>query len=160
MKLNFNMIVIGSWGKFSMCKCKTSCSTYRCDCLKNNRGCTKECSCINCHNPLNGQDTEYLTLCAKQNIRIVKGLTDETLARQVLLPCECESVPLKSLLGEYDCAECHETYWFSFCWNDIVQDNCSWHCDICRTCRDWREWHCDQCNRCTYGVSLPCEHCS
>lgn len=143
-----------------MCKCKTSCSTYRCDCLKSSQGCTKDCNCINCQNPLNGQDTKYLTLCAIQNIRIVKDLTDKSLARQILLPCECESVPLKSLLGKYDCTKCHETYWFSFCWNDVVQDNCSWHCEICRICRDWRESHCDQCNRCTYGVSLPCEHCS
>jgi hypothetical protein len=143
-----------------MCKCKTSCSTYRCDCLKNNQGCNEHCRCVNCHNPLNRQDTEYLTLCALQNIHVVKDLTDEELAKEILLPCECESVPLKSLLGEYDCSKCLETYWFSFCWNDIAQDNCSWHCETCKVCRDWREWHCDQCNRCTYGVSLSCEHCS
>jgi hypothetical protein len=98
-----------------MCKCKTSCSTYRCDCLKNNQGCTEHCRCVNCHNPLNGQDTESLALCAIQNIRIVKALTDEKLAKETLLPCECESVPLKSLLEKYDCSKCQETYWFSFC---------------------------------------------
>lgn len=143
-----------------MCKCKTDCSTYRCDCLKSGQECTKDCSCVGCHNPLNGQDTEHLTACAIQNIRIIKSLTQEELARQILLPCECERVPLKALLEEYNCPKCHEAYWYSFCWNDTVQDSCSWHCEICRTCRDWREWHCDQCNKCTYGVSLSCEHCS
>jgi hypothetical protein len=143
-----------------MCKCKTNCSTTRCACLKNHQGCTEDCSCTNCHNPLNRQDTNLLTLCAIQNIRIVKDLTEKELDRQIQLPCECEIVPLKSLLKDYNCSLCHETYWFSFCWNEPVQDNCSWHCEVCKVCRDWREWHCDDCNKCTYGMSLPCENCS
>lgn len=97
-----------------MCKCKTNCTTNRCNCLKNDQGCTKECSCIDCYNPLNGQDTEHLTLCAIQNIGIVKDLTDKQLNKQILLPCECESISLKSLLEEYECSKCHEIYWFSF----------------------------------------------
>ncbi|KAI0102211.1 hypothetical protein GGR51DRAFT_550657 [Nemania sp. FL0031] len=40
-----------------------------------------------------------------------------------------------------------------------VQDNCTWHCPVCRECNDWREWHCRTCNKCTYGVSIPCSGC-
>ena len=61
--------------------------------------------------------------------------------------------------GHRACQGCGEVYWYSFCWQDVVQDDCTWHCEICGQCRDWREWHCERCNKCTYGVSLPCQHC-
>ncbi len=142
-----------------MCKCKTSCTENRCACLKNGQGCTEDCSCIDCQNPLNGQDTEQLSSCAIQNIQTIKRLTKKELNQKIELPCECESATLKSLLDEYECSKCQEVYWFSFCWHNIAQDNCSWHCEICKKCRDWREWHCDNCNKCTYGLSLPCCRC-
>ncbi|CAF1306344.1 unnamed protein product [Rotaria sordida] len=50
-------------------------------------------------------------------------------------------------------------YYYSFCENDVFEEDCNWHCIICQKCMDWREWHCDKCNKCTYGVSLPCERC-
>ncbi|CAF3829705.1 unnamed protein product [Rotaria sp. Silwood1] len=50
-------------------------------------------------------------------------------------------------------------YYYSFCENDVLDDNSPWHCIICQKCFDWREWHCEQCNKCTYGLSLPCERC-
>ena len=31
------------------------------------------------------------------------------------LPCGCEQVPLKDLLGDYICSKCGEEYWYSFC---------------------------------------------
>ncbi len=102
---------------------------------------------------------EALSICAIQNIKIYKTLTEKALAVEYELPCEDESVPLKELLNDYQCRVCGETYWASFCWNDVVQDSHTWHCEICNQCRDWREWHCDICNKCTYGISLPCEHC-
>lgn len=141
------------------CNCKTGCRNRRCSCLRNNEPCDENCSCINCRNPLNGVDIENLSLCAIQNIEAYKSLSAQDLAATHELPCEHESVPLEKLLKDYACRECGEAYWYSFCWDSVEQDSCTWHCDICGQCRDWREWHCENCNRCTYGISLPCEHC-
>ncbi|CAF4774551.1 unnamed protein product, partial [Rotaria sp. Silwood2] len=38
-------------------------------------------------------------------------------------------------------------HYYSFCNDDLAEDDCDWHCTICKTCRDWREWHCDGCNK-------------
>ncbi len=141
------------------CKCKTGCNSRRCACLRNNESCDESCRCSNCANPLNGVDIEGLSICAIRHIEAHKNLSDEQLEEKFELPCGCEEVPLKNLLGNYSCSECDEVYWYSFCWNDVVQDSCTWHCEICGACRDWREWHCEFCNKCTYGVSLPCENC-
>jgi carboxyl-terminal PDZ ligand of neuronal nitric oxide synthase protein len=140
------------------CQCKTGCRNRRCACLKNNEPCGENCRCTDCQNPLNGVDVENLSLCTIQNIELYKALSPEALAKMYELPCGCESVPLRQLLNDYSCS-CGETWWYSFCWQEVVQDSCTWHCDICGQCRDWREWHCDNCNKCTYGVTFPCEHC-
>ncbi|KAG4080326.1 hypothetical protein HA402_010818 [Bradysia odoriphaga] len=50
-------------------------------------------------------------------------------------------------------------YYYSFCYEDVQQDNCTWHCVICQTCEDWRYWHCRRCNKCTYGISIKCDGC-
>jgi hypothetical protein len=50
-------------------------------------------------------------------------------------------------------------YWYSFCQGYWVQDDCTWHCRICKECGEWRDWHCRECNASTYGVSLPCDGC-
>lgn len=141
------------------CNCKTGCQNRRCLCLRNNEPCDESCNCIDCHNPLNGVDVDALSVCAIQNIEEYKALSEEELAQEYRLPCECESVPLRQLLNDYTCRKCGEVYWYSFCWGDVVQDSCTWHCQVCNQCRDWREWHCERCNKCTYGVTLPCEHC-
>lgn len=145
--------------KKASCQCKSGCQNRRCACLKNNEACGESCGCIECQNPLNGVDLEALSICAIQNIEIYKDLSEEELAEEYELPCECEAVPLRKLLKDYTCRECGESYWFSFCWNDVVQYGDTWHCEICNQCRDWREWHCKRCNKCTYGVTFPCQHC-
>ena len=141
------------------CNCKTGCESRRCPCLRNNEPCDEQCGCVDCRNPLNGVDVESLTVCAIQNIHEYKALTAPELAAVYELPCGHESVPLGDLIKGYFCSECAEEYWYSFCWDSVVQDSCTWHCEICGQCRDWREWHCENCNKCTYGVTLPCEHC-
>ena len=141
------------------CNCKTGCQTYRCNCLKNNEPCDDGCGCTDCRNPLNGVVVESLTVCAIQSIEACKSLTDRDLKTAYELPCGHKSVPLEELLGMYLCPECGGGYWYSFCWNGVVEDSCTWHCQVCRQCRDWREWHCKSCNECTYGVTMPCEHC-
>ncbi len=129
------------------CKCKTGCQSRRCVCLKNNEACDENCGCQNCQNPLNGIDVDNLSVCTLQNIDIYKQLSEAQLDEKYNLPCECEKVPLRKLLTDYTCAKCGEVYWYSFCWNEVVQDDCTWHCDACGTCRDWREWHCERCGR-------------
>ncbi len=141
------------------CNCKSGCDNRRCACLKNNEPCDEACGCTDCRNPLNGLDVDALSVCAIQNIATYKKLSQADLEALHELPCGDEKVPLKQLLKEYTCPQCGEGYWYSFCWDAVVQDSCTWHCEICGTCRDWREWHCEDCNRCTYGVTLPCEHC-
>ncbi|MFQ5616982.1 MAG: hypothetical protein ACE5GO_11065, partial [Anaerolineales bacterium] len=94
-----------------------------------------------------------------QNIQEYKDLTEEELAFVYELPCGDASVPLKDLLTGYTCEGCDEEYWYSFCWHAPVQDSHTWHCEICDSCKDWREWHCEDCDKCTYGVTLPCENC-
>ena len=141
------------------CNCKTGCTTRRCPCLRADEPCGDECGCRDCRNPLNGVDVERLSLCAIRHVALLRKMSAEELDRTHDLPCGCREVPLRDLLDDYTCPGCNETYWYSFCWEEVVQDSCSWHCEICNECRDWREWHCEQCNRCTYGVTFPCEHC-
>lgn len=62
------------------------------------------------------------------------------------------------LLRDFYCDECGEMF-YSFCRDEVEQENCTWHCNVCKECMDWREWHCDTCNKCTYGQSLPCDGC-
>ena len=145
--------------KETRCKCKGNCTNNRCACRKNHEGCDESCGCTDCKNPYNGVDTNGLHICTLDAIDTYKKLTPKQLDTLYELPCGCEEVSLKDLLDDYSCSECGEVYYYSFCWRDVVQDSCSWHCEVCRKCRDWREWHCPNCNRCTYGVTLPCEHC-
>jgi len=126
--------------KENSCNCRTGCENQRCSCFKNNEPCGEQCGCVDCHNPLNSADLDNLSLCAIQNIRIYKALSTEELERTYELPCGHEQVPLKELLGDYYCEECSESYWYSFCWEEVVQDSCTWHCEVCRECRDWREY--------------------
>jgi len=104
-------------------------------------------------------DVENYSACAIQNIQLVKSLSKAELDEMYELPCEEGEAPLRDLLDGVHCEECKEEYWYSICWRSVVQDNCTWHCDVCKQCRDWREWHCPDCNKCTYGVTTGCEHC-
>ncbi len=141
------------------CSCKSGCKTNQCVCRKNYEPCDEKCSCTKCENPFNGLDIDKLDDCTIDNIDIYKSLTKKELQAKVLLPCECEEVALEKLIGGYSCSICGEECWYSFCWNQAVQDSCTWHCTVCGKCRDWREWHCEICNKCTYGLNLPCQHC-
>jgi len=147
--------------KTETCGCKGRCDTRRCRCIKNGEPCGQGCQCVDCHNPLNGLDVSKMTDCAIQNAEVYRSLTEKELAREIELPCSHDPVTLKDLVDGYQCEECNgEEYFYSFCWQSAEQDSCTWHCDVCRQCRDWREWHCDECNRCTYGTSLPCQNCA
>ena len=144
------------------CKCKGKCKNNRCACKKNRRPCSEDCKCQDCQNPYNGINVEELHICTLDNIQAYKNADEATLKTMVALPCGCEEAPIDLLLRTkgYDCSKCNENYYYSICWEDVAQDSTTWHCEICRTCRDWREWHCPNCNKCTYGVTLPCQNCN
>jgi hypothetical protein len=40
------------------------------------------------------------------------------------------------------------TYYYSFCNNDIYDEDCQWHCIKCQRCMEWRVWHCNKCDKC------------
>ena len=145
--------------KAVQCRCKSGCHNRRCNCLRSDEACGRDCGCSDCQNPLNGVDTANLSACALQNIEEYKELSEAELEERYELPYGCEQVPLEKLVGDCSCSVCGEVYWYSFCWEEVVQDGCTWHCKVCGTCRDWREWHCPNCNRCTYGVTFSCQHC-
>jgi hypothetical protein len=105
------------------------------------------------------ESIEALTDCTTDNIEKYKRLSSKALNKQYELPCGCDKATLKELIRNYECPRCNETYFYSFCLKEVAQDNCTWHCKKCGTCRDWREWHCETCDDCSYGVSLPCEGC-
>lgn len=141
------------------CNCKGQCKNNRCACRKNRQPCSEACKCKNCQNPYNGMNVEEMHICSLDAIEKYKKLTEKQLNKKYELPCGCEQVALKDLLNDYACSECSEVYYYSFCWSSVEQDNCTWHCEVCKSCKDWREWHCENCNRCTYGISLPCDGC-
>lgn len=103
--------------------------------------------------------TEKLTDCVLQNIQKYKKLSKEALKKQYELPCGCEKVALKDLLSDYECQECEEVYFYSFCLKEVVYKNDTWHCKVCGDCKESSEWHCKRCNECTYGLTLPCDGC-
>lgn len=143
------------------CQCKGRCDSRRCKCLKNGRPCSDDCKCVDCKNPLNGMDVSKMSDCAIGNAEVVRSLTTDELAALIPLPCGHDPAPLSQLIGGFQCAGCKgEQYFYSFCYKAAEQESCTWHCSVCRTCRDWREWHCETCNRCTYGQSLPCDRCN
>jgi hypothetical protein len=41
-------------------------------------------------------------------------------------------------------------YYYSFCQEDVLDDNCHWHCIKCKKCLGWREWHCGECDKCMF----------
>eukprot|EP00985_Skeletonema_marinoi_P008803 scaffold4022_cov84-Skeletonema_marinoi.AAC.1 len=49
---------------------------------------------------------------------------------------------------------------YSFCREEVEQSTCTWHCRVCKGCKDWRDWHCKGCNTCKYGASIPCDKCN
>jgi hypothetical protein len=76
------------------CNCKNGCLNRRCGCLKNKKACDQVCGCLACKNPLNGVDRSNLSVCAIQNIKKYKALSEHDLAEEFELPCGCSKVSL------------------------------------------------------------------
>jgi hypothetical protein len=146
--------------KNNPCQCQSECKTKRCPCLKEWRACSPKCQCHNCQNPFNQIDASVrLSDCARHNIKKVVTLSDVTLEKKYQLPCGHASISLKELLKNHTCQSCDEPYYYSFCFDDVMDTNSMWHCGACGTCCDDGVWHCKYCNRCTYGLTLRCDNC-
>ena len=142
------------------CGCKSGCQSRRCTCLKNGQPCHEACRCVGCQNPFNDLKLSDPTDCTIAHASALGELTEEDLNRMYALPCGCGEVPLRDLLCTHTCERCAAvSAWYSFCWDEVVSDDQTWHCLRCGSCRDWREWHCERCDTCTYGVTLPCDGC-
>jgi len=102
---------------------------------------------------------ESLIGCAVSHTRKHGTLSTTKLRKKHPLPCGCEAVSLEELFHNYQCQGCDEIYFYSFCLKDVVEENNTWHCKSCDTCRESSEWHCKKCNDCTFGLTLPCDRC-
>lgn len=102
---------------------------------------------------------DLLTDCTSCNIKKYTKLSDDQLKHEYELPCGCEKVTLENLASIYQCGECEGLYYYSFCLEEVVEEDNTWHCKSCGTCRESSEWHCKKCNDCTYGLTLRCDGC-
>lgn len=97
---------------------------------------------------LNDLDLETLVQAAREDSDLGhyfnNDMSDEQVARKLFTIVPDES---------------HDSVFYSFCWDQFQQENCTWHCRRCGKCADWLEWHCSGCNRCHYGKSFPCSTC-
>jgi len=112
------------------CHCSTGCHTLHCQCFKRGQPCDEACDCKNCNNPLN----QHISKCAVYQLEEYKQLPEEKLQVILELPCGCEQVPLYYLLAAYHCQHCHKSYWYSFCYNEVVEEGSTWECEICGNC--------------------------
>ena len=63
----------------------------------------------------------------------------------MLTPCCGARLPLKSCcVGVVECPECETEYRYSWCSGDLCdeENRPRNHCEICQTCRDYRDQHC------------------
>src|SRR5205823_4373423 len=95
------------------------------------------CSCVDCKNPFNNiENADQLSDCARHHITRVVLLSEKKLSQEYELPCGCESAVLKDLLEDYACSRCDESYYYSFCMNEVIDNNSMLHCRACGICRE------------------------
>lgn len=116
------------------CHCSFGCDTKQCPCLKAGRACNDGCGCHDCNNPLNNAHIDQVSQCAVYNIEKFKCLTKKELEQEMELPCGCESLPMKMLLGSYKCEQCNKVYHYSFYFNSIIEEGLAWNCEFCGGC--------------------------
>ena len=81
-------------------------------------------------------DKEQLALskCAKENLDKFNDLSEVILDKNFQLPCGCEETTLKSLINSYTCTHCNTKYLYSFCLDEVVTEESTWHCEFCGSC--------------------------
>ena len=75
-----------------------------------------------------------LSNCAKENIDKYQSLSEVDLNAQMRLPCGCEYAYKKDLVNSYACTQCDTKYIFSFCLDEAVTEESTWHCEFCGSC--------------------------
>ncbi|XP_037029931.1 uncharacterized protein LOC119069860 [Bradysia coprophila] len=169
------------------CPCSGKCLTSRCVCVKAKRDCGSTCKCKSkCKNVFGhleyffGADTtcdinpcfeQWLMKNAKNGVETIdrNALRDQITSSANFADSALAEEWKDDDAEEDDISKTQELFrivfsrssdlYYSFCDNELLEDDSYWHCDICKTCNKWRFWHCDKCNKCTYGQSLPCERC-
>ena len=80
------------------------------------------------------EENPSLSKCALKHIAKYKDLSDGMLDKHFQLPCGCEEAPLKLLLNSYACIQCNTKYIYSFCLDEVVTEESTWHCEFCGSC--------------------------
>lgn len=75
-----------------------------------------------------------LSNCAKKNKKKYHSLSEVDLNAQMRLPCGCEYVHKRDLVGSYACTQCNTKYIYSFCLDEVVTEESTWHCEFCGSC--------------------------
>ena len=74
-----------------------------------------------------------ISRCANYNIDRFKDLDESDFHKKMLLPCGCEQASLQALSESYQCSKCGIKYLYSFCLNEVVTEESTWHCEFCGT---------------------------
>lgn len=75
-----------------------------------------------------------LSRCAQKNLEKYRAFSEKVLDKKLMLPCGCEQAVLADLLNSYPCSKCGTKYIFSFCLDEVVTEESTWHCEVCGSC--------------------------
>jgi hypothetical protein len=100
--------------KKKKCNCKNGCINNRCYCNKIGICCTNRCKCKECCN------MEEKSTCAKNHLRAILDLSEKKLNKIHELFCKCGSATMQELIKNYECSDCQDLSWWSFCRDEVV----------------------------------------
>lgn len=72
-----------------------------------------------------------ISRCTNYNIEHFNKLDKSDLDQKFFLPCGCEQASLFALSESYQCSKCQIKYIYSFCLNEVVTEESTWHCEYC-----------------------------
>jgi len=79
-------------------------------------------------------NNQRVSQCATHHEQLTDGLSQQELEAPLTLPCGCDTLTFKQLVYSYHCVPCDKLYWYSFCLERIVEEDETWHCEICAAC--------------------------
>lgn len=72
--------------------------------------------------------------CAQYYADNYAEASERMLDNMIPLPCGCGEVSVRELVSAYTCATCDKVFWYSFCLEQVVEEDMTWHCEICGSC--------------------------
>ena len=75
-----------------------------------------------------------LSRCARKNLEKYNAFSEKMLEKTFMLPCGCEEATMISLLNSHPCSICKTKYIYSFCLDEVVSEESTWHCEVCGSC--------------------------